>query len=136
MLLACDLKSLHRLAAAEVARLVRALTAGLTPAQLDLPHRPGGLADLRPTIVAALDDPQAAIPVELLRQAGGHDRAWGEALLAARLSSAWCDERAPGALAELAAGWAIPALEESLEDLASDHPFAVAVAAALARLRR
>jgi len=134
-LLLADLAALHRHAAAALREIAAARDEGASAEELDLAYRAGPDPRFRRMLGDTVGDTSAAIPVDAIRGAGDHDRAFAEALLALRLQPTVRDLRAPPALADLEAGWTIPALEESAVGLPAHADFAVAATSALARLR-
>lgn len=137
LLLTSSLATLARLGAAEITGVLDRLDAGDSPDAAGL--RYGGAPDaFRRTLGAAVAARGQALPLDDIRAAGDHDRAWAETLLAVRLAPGIRDPRAPAALAALDARWTLPALEAvagSLGDLDPAHPFAAAVADAIDHLR-
>lgn len=138
LLLTSSLATLARLGAAEITGVLDRLDAGDSPDAAGLRYRGGAPDAFRRTLGTAVAARGQALPLDDIRAAGDHDRAWAETLLAVRLAPGIRDPRAPAALAALDARWTLPALEAvagELGDLDPAHPFAAAVADAVDRLR-
>jgi len=132
LLIASPLESLARRGAAEAGRIVRALIDGKTPQQLDLIYRPTAPADFGDALAAALLDPATPVPVERVRAATGHDRAWAETFLVAQLAVS--RPRVPAAIADLGLVWALDVLREARRATGKGDPYAAELDAAIARL--
>ncbi len=103
--LASDLESVVKMGVDET----RAITRGAGPE----PWIPDPHPELSGQILAAIVDPEVAFPVDdIAAQLTGVPRRWAEASILLRLDQATPDERAPDALARLAATWTVPALAE------------------------
>ncbi|MCB9736672.1 MAG: hypothetical protein H6745_29185 [Deltaproteobacteria bacterium] len=132
LLLDADLAALATEAGAAFRDLFEKARGGADAKALDLVYD-GGTDGFREAFGKALRDPSAALPLDLVRSATPHDRAWAEALLAVALQRE--DERAPAALAALDASWAVPALDEARQDAIEGFPFADALDDAMKALR-
>lgn len=134
LLVASPLESLARRGADEAGRFVRGLIDGKTPQQLDLIYQPTAPADFGDALAAALLDPATPVPVERVRAATGHDRAWAETFLVAQLAPSVARHRVPTAIADLDMTWALDTLYEARRAFADGDPFAAELDSAIARL--
>jgi hypothetical protein len=131
MQLMSELPALYRNGAARARAITATLRAGDAP---DLTYVASTPDSERLALARTLADPSVALDIAALQAWTGHDRRWLELLLCIRGEPAHRDPRAPAALADLGAAWTAEVLEESVEGLLGDHPYAVAVARALPRL--
>lgn len=134
-LISADLAALFQFAANELKYISAQMRAGKTAAELDLSYSSNTSSSTGKLFTGALREPEALIPIDAILAAFGDERAGFECILALRLQPSIQDPRAPAALADLGAQWAIPALEESVLGLESSHPFTQAVDSAVKLLR-
>lgn len=134
LLVASSLTSLARRGADEARRIVHGLADGKTPQELDLPYLRTEPTDFGEALVAPLLDPATPIPIDRVRAATGHDRAWAETFLVAQLAAGVSRRRVPAAIAELGLTWALDALREARENNNPDAAFSAELDAAIACL--
>jgi len=132
LLIASALESLARRGAAEARSIVRGLAEGRSPQQLDLVYRRTEPSDFGDALAAALLDMDTPIPVERVRAATGHDRAWAETFLVAQLAVS--RPRVPAAIADIGLTWALGALREAGHVLVEGDAYANELETAIARL--
>lgn len=134
LLVASTLSSLARLGVTEFRRIVAELVEGKTVLELDLPYRPSESAGFGESLARSVSDGTTALPIDRVRAATGHDRAWAETFLVAQLALGGSRSRVPAAIAELGLTWALDALREARHLHEEDDVFAADLDAAISRL--
>lgn len=134
LLVSSALETLARRGAAEVGLIVGELAAGRSPQELDLVYQPTEPPDFGDALAATMLDLSTPIPVDRVRAATGHDRAWAETFLVAQLAPSVARHRVPTAIADLDMTWALDTLHEARRAFADGDPFAAELDSAIARL--
>lgn len=132
LLVRAEAPTLRALGLMRLRRAFMAAEAGRSASDIGLDFAGDPDEALRHSIGKALRNPGAAYPVDLVKGAAAHDRAFAEAIWAVALGRA--DARAPAALAAVGATWALPTLVEARAKAADNAAFVAAVDLAMASL--
>lgn len=132
LLVSSELTPLSAVGARQMQEIVARLTAGSSAQAAGIVYQQTAPPDFGERVAAALRDDQAPIPVDDIRRATGHDRAWAEAFLAVALERK--QPRVVEALVDLGAAWTLPAMEAASAGVDPSDPFCQAVGDARRRL--
>lgn len=130
-LLRQDAPSLRALGLVRLRRVFVAVDQGQSATDLGLEFEGEDGEDFRHAIGRALRTPTVDYPIDRVKAASSHDRAFAETLWAVALARG--DVRAPKALAEVGATWTLPTLVEA-RDRGGDPAFVTAVEEAIREL--
>ena len=125
--LGSDLAALRAMGLEGMRKLVADLRAGALPLGVQYVANPA--PQTFQAIRLALFDPDAAYPIDEIKQLGGSPRQWAETMILLRLEAQ--DPRAADAMRQLGAEWTVPVLEEVAQSTPELHDALVEAVQAL-----
>lgn len=130
-LLLADLAPLWKKGAWEARQIFNSLREGASAVELNLRYIKNGPDNFRELVRDSFFNEEKPFDTDLILNVKGHDRYWAETFLALQLQTEIRNPRAVEAFKELKVDWVIPVLKASCEELPKNHPYYLAVQAAL-----